>query len=180
MHFLVLCGLLNRVDDHDVDRAALIFQLQSKLLLNRREERWSVGIDRRRSRGTRRRGTLRQLITGWCVGQRDVVVPGESGLVDHDALRRAGNHRCEVRHRRTAGAQATKATAALTAHRAFGLRHLSRTDLIVDDAGVPWFLEVNVAPGMTETSLLPQSVEAAGLKPGELYRQIVESAIESA
>ena len=68
---------------------------------------------------------------------------------------------------------------ALTAHRAFGLRHLSRTDLIVDADGRPWFLEVNVAPGMTETSLLPMAVEAAGLRPGDVYRRLVESAVEA-
>jgi D-alanine-D-alanine ligase len=65
---------------------------------------------------------------------------------------------------------------ALRAHRAFGLRHLSRTDLIVDQEGQPWFLEVNVAPGMTETSLLPQAVEAAGEDCGTLYRRLVEAA----
>lgn len=53
--------------------------------------------------------------------------------------------------------------AALVAHRALGLRHLSRTDLIVDAEGTAWFLEVNVAPGMTETSLLPLALHSAGL-----------------
>src|SRR4029450_9871526 len=66
---------------------------------------------------------------------------------------------------------------ALTAHRTFGLRHLSRTDLIVDADGTPWFLEVNVAPGMTETSLLPQAIEAAGLAPGAGYRGLGEGAL---
>jgi D-alanine-D-alanine ligase len=52
---------------------------------------------------------------------------------------------------------------ALAAHRALGLRHLSRSDLIVDEDGVPQLLEVNVAPGMTETSLLPLALQSAGL-----------------
>lgn len=69
---------------------------------------------------------------------------------------------------------------ALTAHRAFGLRHFSRTDLIVDDAGTVWFLEVNVAPGLTETSLLPQSVRAAGRDVAAVYRAIVETALDGA
>ena len=63
------------------------------------------------------------------------------------------------------------------AHQAFGLRHLSRTDLIVDPDGLPWFLEVNVAPGMTETSLFPQAVEAAGEECPPLYRRLVEAAL---
>lgn len=60
-------------------------------------------------------------------------------------------------------------TAALTAHRELGLRHLSRTDMIIDAGGTVWFLEVNVAPGMTETSLLPQSVVASGSTLKESY-----------
>lgn len=67
------------------------------------------------------------------------------------------------------------ARAALDAHAALGLARVSRTDLIVDDAGTPWFLEVNVAPGMTETSLLPQAAEAAGYELGALYRSLVDA-----
>src|SRR5699024_2530511 len=51
---------------------------------------------------------------------------------------------------------------AIVAHDALGLRDLSRTDLIVDDDGVAWFIDVNVAPGMTETSLFPQAAQAHG------------------
>lgn len=69
------------------------------------------------------------------------------------------------------------AQVALDAHTALGLRHVSRTDLVVDADGVPWFLEVNVAPGTTETSLLPQAAEAAGYDLGRLYRAIVEAAV---
>ena len=58
------------------------------------------------------------------------------------------------------------ARVAVAAHEALGLRDLSRSDLIVDDDGTVWFLEVNVAPGFTETSLVPLSVEAAGPRPG--------------
>lgn len=50
---------------------------------------------------------------------------------------------------------------ALRAHHVLGLRHLSRTDLIIHDHH-PVFIEVNVAPGMTETSLLPLAIEGSG------------------
>ena len=39
-----------------------------------------------------------------------------------------------------------------------GEQNLSRTDLILDENGTPWFIDVNVVPGMTETSLLPLSL----------------------
>jgi D-alanine-D-alanine ligase len=104
------------------------------------------------------------------------IVP-DGGLYDYDARYTAGTTEFFCPARLSPAAMAAVRAAALTAHQAFGLRHLSRTDLIVDAAGQPWFLEVNVAPGMTETSLLPHAAEAAGLKAGELYRQVVEAAL---
>jgi D-alanine-D-alanine ligase len=62
-------------------------------------------------------------------------------------------------------------SAAITAHRALGCRHLSRTDFIVDRAGAVWFLETNAIPGMTATSLLPKALAAAGLRLGSLLNE---------
>jgi D-alanine-D-alanine ligase len=103
------------------------------------------------------------------------IVP-DGGFYGYDARYVAGATEFFCPARLTLGATAAVADAALAAHRAFGLRHLSRTDLIVDGSGTPWFLEVNVAPGMTETSLLPQAVDAAGDDASVLYRSLVESA----
>jgi D-alanine-D-alanine ligase len=73
---------------------------------------------------------------------------------------------------------AEKAAAmAIRAHNALGLRHLSRVDMIVDAKGTPWFLEANVLPGLTDTSLLPQAVLAAGHTLGEVYHSLAESAV---
>ena len=69
---------------------------------------------------------------------------------------------------------------ALHAHVLLGLRDLSRTDLIVDADGTPWFLEVNVAPGMTETSLFPQALSAADVDLGAVVARLVEPAVERA
>jgi D-alanine-D-alanine ligase len=69
------------------------------------------------------------------------------------------------------------AALALAAHQELGLARISRTDMILDADGAPWFLEVNVAPGMQETSLLPQAAEAAGFALPSLYRSLVEASI---
>ncbi|PZE40553.1 D-alanine--D-alanine ligase [Curtobacterium sp. MCSS17_006] len=69
------------------------------------------------------------------------------------------------------------AEAAVAAHVALGLRHLSRVDLIIDGAGTPWFLEANVLPGLTETSLLPQALSASGFDLGWTYAELAEQAI---
>jgi D-alanine-D-alanine ligase len=103
------------------------------------------------------------------------IVP-DGGFYGYDARYVAGSTEFFCPARLTPAAAAAAAAAALTAHRVFGLRHLSRTDLVVDAEGRPWFLEVNVAPGMTETSLLPQAAEAGGEDLPELYRALVEQA----
>lgn len=69
---------------------------------------------------------------------------------------------------------------AIRAHQALHLRHLSRTDLILDAAGTAQILEVNVAPGMTEMSLLPQAVAASGHDLALLYRRIVDTTLAPA
>ena len=68
------------------------------------------------------------------------------------------------------------ARVAVTAHQALGLRDLSRSDLIIDAQGVVWFLEVNVSPGMTETSTVPLSIAAAGLDMGQVCAQLITQA----
>lgn len=99
------------------------------------------------------------------------------GPYDYDARYNPGRTEYFVPARLDPGEEAAVAAMAVTAHRALGLRHLSRTDLIVDDDGIPHFLEVNVAPGMTETSLFPQAAAAGGHDLGSMYRDLVELAL---
>ena len=82
--------------------------------------------------------------------------------------------------RLTAHQAAHVADVAVRAHQALHLRHLSRTDLILDAAGTANILEVNVAPGMTEMSLLPQAVAASGRDLAALYRAVVDTALTAA
>jgi D-alanine-D-alanine ligase len=103
------------------------------------------------------------------------IVP-DAGVYDYAARYTAGMTEFFAPARLDEAVSRRAGAAALAAHRALDLRDLSRTDLIVDAAGQPWFLEVNVAPGMTETSLLPQAVLAAGRSLGEVYRGLVERA----
>ncbi len=69
---------------------------------------------------------------------------------------------------------------AIAAHRALNLRHISRADMILAPDGTVHLLEVNVAPGMTETSLLPQAALAAGHELGSLYQRLVALAVPEA
>lgn len=66
--------------------------------------------------------------------------------------------------------------AAKVIHNSLNLRDLSRSDLIVDKNNEIWFIEVNVAPGLTETSLFPQSVEASDSELGLIFDSLIKQA----
>jgi D-alanine-D-alanine ligase len=104
------------------------------------------------------------------------IVP-DGGLYDYAARYTAGSTEFHVPARLSPDVAHAAAELALQAHATLGLRDWSRTDLIIDSDGIPWFLEVNVAPGMTETSLVPQALAAAELDIGAEMATLVERAV---
>lgn len=105
-----------------------------------------------------------------------VSITPDGGVYDYSARYTAGSTEFEVPAKLDDDVAVECARVAVAAHQALGLRDLSRSDLIVDDVGQVWFLEVNVAPGLTETSTVPLSVQAAGLDLGELIGTLVVQA----
>ena len=69
--------------------------------------------------------------------------------------------------------------AALGTYRALGCTGFARIDLILGSDG-PWLLEANAIPGLTDTSLLPQAAEAAGLSFEQLVERILDLALHPA
>jgi len=66
---------------------------------------------------------------------------------------------------------------ALAVHSLLGCHGVARVDLMLEaDTGELWVLETNVVPGMTETSLLPQAADAAGVGFDELVERILAGA----
>lgn len=100
-----------------------------------------------------------------------------AGVYSFEARYNAGETRFYTPARLDDDIARRAADAAITAHVALGMRHLSRIDLIIDASGVPQFLEANVLPGLTETSLLPLALEAAGHDLGWVYEALAEAAI---
>lgn len=107
-----------------------------------------------------------------------VEIRADGGVYDYTARYTAGATEFNVPARIDDAVAAECGRVAELAHQALGLRDLSRSDLIIDAEGVVWFLEVNVAPGMTETSLVPLSVEAAGLDLGKVFADLSTRAAE--
>jgi D-alanine-D-alanine ligase len=66
---------------------------------------------------------------------------------------------------------------ALEVYALLGCHGVARVDLMLseDDGGL-WVLEANVVPGMTETSLLPQAADAAGIGCDQLVARVLQSA----
>ena len=101
-----------------------------------------------------------------------------SGVYDYTARYTAGQTEFTTPARLPEEQAVAVAEVAVAAHRALGLRDLSRVDAIVDRDGGVQVLEVNTAPGMTETSLLPMAVDAAELSFGRLLLDLLARAAQ--
>jgi D-alanine-D-alanine ligase len=58
-----------------------------------------------------------------------------------------------------------------------GCKGIVRVDFIIME-GNPFFLEINTIPGMTEESLVPKQIAAAGIPLEDLYSMVVENMFE--
>jgi D-alanine-D-alanine ligase len=105
------------------------------------------------------------------------IVPAD-GVYDYSARYTAGSTTWHAPARLDLETAERVAEIAVATHEVLGLRDLSRVDLLVDKGGGVHVLEAAVSPGLTETSLMPTAVQAAGLEFGEVLRDLVEQAIK--
>jgi len=59
-----------------------------------------------------------------------------------------------------------------------GARGVIRIDYIIPESGEPTLLEINTNPGMTEASIIPQQVKAAGLDIKQVMSEIIEDCLQ--
>lgn len=104
------------------------------------------------------------------------IVP-KDGVYDYAARYTAGTTEYFAPARISAEIASGCTSEALHAAGALHLRDLTRVDMVVDRDGHPWVLEVNVSPGMTETSLLPMAAQAAGISLADLCDRALRSAL---
>ena len=67
---------------------------------------------------------------------------------------------------------------AVRAHKALGLSHYSRSDFMIHPTRGIFILETNSLPGLTEESLVPKALAAAGAHPSHFLDHIVTLALE--
>ena len=101
------------------------------------------------------------------------IVP-KNGVYDYGARYTAGATEYHAPARLDPSVAESVRAAARDAIAALGTRGLGRVDVLVDE-GAPAVLEVNVSPGLTETSLLPMAAHAAGISFDHMCERIIQS-----
>ncbi len=102
-----------------------------------------------------------------------VEITPSSGIFDYPSRYTPGTTTYHCPARLADGVRADAEAAAVRAHVALGLRDISRFDAIVTPDGAVNFLEINAAPGMTETSMTPMAIAAAGRTLGQTCRSLL-------
>lgn len=69
---------------------------------------------------------------------------------------------------------------AVAAWNAIGCRGVGRVDILLDEAGDVWVLELNTVPGMTKTSIVPKMAAANGVPFARFVGEMLEAATTDA
>lgn len=105
-----------------------------------------------------------------------VEVCPKSGVFDYAARYNAGETTYYAPARLAPELAERVQAIALQAYEVIGLSDIARVDFIIDEQGEPWFIEADPIPGLTETSLVPLGIEAAGLQLSDVYARLAEIA----
>lgn len=105
------------------------------------------------------------------------IIPPADGEFDYEnKYNGATQELCPPVHISTEAQSAAK-NLALRIHQLVGARDLSRTDIILTDAGELIVLETNTLPGLTDQSLFPKAAAAAGIPFADAMDKLVKAAL---
>jgi D-alanine-D-alanine ligase len=105
------------------------------------------------------------------------AVPTEKDFYDFEARYEIGRTRFVCPADLAPGLSERAKELALATYRLLGCQGFARVDLMLaGEDQLMYVLEVNVIPGLTETSLLPQAADAAGIGFDELVERLLASA----
>jgi len=105
-----------------------------------------------------------------------IRVETDSDFYDYEAKYKSGDTRYFCPCGLDAESEIAMQQLAKTAFDTLGASGWGRIDLMQDEQGQIWLIELNTVPGMTNTSLVPKAAAAAGLSFGELVVKILETA----
>lgn len=107
-----------------------------------------------------------------------VEITPKSGVYDYAARYTAGATEYHAPARVPSEVAARAQAAAAGAFDVLGVRDVARADVLIDGDGNPWVIDVNVSPGMTDTSLLPMAAQAGGLSFDDLCERVLRLALD--
>jgi D-alanine-D-alanine ligase len=105
-----------------------------------------------------------------------VAIRPRTGFFDFDAKYTKGQTDYLVPAPISATAAARAQKDAVAVFETLALRGVARADFILDESGVPWFLEINTIPGMTATSLSPMAAREIGMTFEDLVEAVLDGA----
>jgi len=105
------------------------------------------------------------------------AVPEGRDFYDFEARYEIGRTRFVCPAELPAGVAERTQELAVEAYRALGCTGFARVDLMLREDGELFVLEANSVPGLTETSLLPQAADAAGIDFDQLVERILSIAL---
>jgi D-alanine-D-alanine ligase len=107
------------------------------------------------------------------------AVPVEEDFYDFEARYEIGRTRFVCPAELPADATSRASAIALAVYRLLGCFGFARVDLMLEEStGDLYVLEANAIPGLTETSLLPQAADAAGIGFDSVVARVLELAFE--
>jgi D-alanine-D-alanine ligase len=105
------------------------------------------------------------------------AVPVQEEFYDFEARYEFGRTKFSCPARLPEGVADEATGIALSIFELLGLAGFARVDLMLDADGQLFALEADVIPGLTDTSLLPQAADAAGIGFEELVQRILDAAL---
>jgi D-alanine-D-alanine ligase len=107
----------------------------------------------------------------------EIITPSNKKLFDYEA-KYAGitSELCPGRFNPAEKAEIERLATEI--HKVLGLRHYSRSDFILSPRGI-YTLEVNTLPGLTEESLIPKSLKAAGIPYDQFLDHVLTLAMNN-
>ncbi len=107
----------------------------------------------------------------------EIVASDSHAFYDYDAKYLAEDTRYLCPPPLTPELDAQLRTYTLSAFQSLGARGWGRVDFMLDDQNNPWLLEINLAPGMTSHSLVPQAAAKAGMDFSDLVIRVLSQTL---
>ncbi len=104
------------------------------------------------------------------------VMPGDA-FYSYEAKYTKGKTKYELEPSLTAREYKACELSSVTAHNVIRCKGVTRTDLILDENGSVYVLEINTLPGLTELSIVPMIAQKRGISFDSLMENILEDAI---